>query len=116
MLQQLQQLTDTLYSPHYIRCVKPNSMLKPAIFESFSVMQQLRCSGVLERLSESLLLVIPLVGHFLNFLNRFGILAPEVLELNCDEKIACTRILEKIGLLGFSDKENKGFPKNWSDG
>lgn len=53
---------------------------------------------------------------FSEFLNRFGILAPEVLELNCDEKIACTRILEKIGLLGFSDKENKGFPKNWSDG
>lgn len=44
---QLQQLMDTLNStePHYIRCVKPNNELKPAILESNNVMQQLR-SGV----------------------------------------------------------------------
>ena len=29
--------------PHYIRCVKPNNVLKPAIFENFNVIQQLRC-------------------------------------------------------------------------
>lgn len=44
---QLQQLMDTLNStePHYIRCVKPNNELKPAILDSNNVMQQLR-SGV----------------------------------------------------------------------
>lgn len=42
---QLQQLMDTLNStePHYIRCVKPNNQLKPAIFENNNVLQQLRC-------------------------------------------------------------------------
>jgi hypothetical protein len=29
--------------PHYIRCVKPNNILKPAIFENFNIIQQLRC-------------------------------------------------------------------------
>jgi len=43
--QQLQALMETLNStePHYIRCVKPNNVLKPAIFENINVMQQLRC-------------------------------------------------------------------------
>lgn len=42
---QLQSLMETLNStePHYIRCVKPNSLLKPAIFENINIMQQLRC-------------------------------------------------------------------------
>lgn len=44
---QLQQLMDILNStePHYIRCIKPNSDLRPEIFENVSVLQQLR-SGV----------------------------------------------------------------------
>jgi hypothetical protein len=29
--------------PHYICCVKPNNLLKPAIFENQNVLQQLRC-------------------------------------------------------------------------
>ena len=42
---QLQSLMETLNStePHYIRCVKPNNVLKPAIFENFNIIQQLRC-------------------------------------------------------------------------
>ena len=42
---QLQQLMETLNAtePHYIRCVKPNNLLKPAIFENSNIMQQLRC-------------------------------------------------------------------------
>ncbi|KAM0846126.1 hypothetical protein ACQ4PT_055878 [Festuca glaucescens] len=42
---QLTSLMETLNStePHYIRCVKPNNVLKPAIFENVNVMQQLRC-------------------------------------------------------------------------
>jgi hypothetical protein len=43
--QQLQALLEILSStePHYIRCVKPNNLLKPAIFEHKNVLQQLRC-------------------------------------------------------------------------
>ena len=35
-------------TPHYIRCIKPNSAQAPALLERTSVMQQLRCGGVLE--------------------------------------------------------------------
>ncbi|KAK8962721.1 hypothetical protein KSP40_PGU019918 [Platanthera guangdongensis] len=43
--QQLQSLMETLSTtePHYIRCVKPNTVLKPGIFENFNVLNQLRC-------------------------------------------------------------------------
>ena len=43
--QQLQALLETLSAsePHYIRCVKPNNLLKPAIFENKNVLLQLRC-------------------------------------------------------------------------
>lgn len=42
---QLTSLMETLNStePHYIRCVKPNNQLKPAIFENVNILQQLRC-------------------------------------------------------------------------
>jgi myosin-5 len=41
----LQSLLETLSTtePHYIRCVKPNNLLKPSIFENKNVLQQLRC-------------------------------------------------------------------------
>ncbi|KAG1359672.1 putative Myosin-8 [Cocos nucifera] len=43
--QQLQALLETLNAtePHYIRCVKPNNLLKPAIFKNNNVLQQLSC-------------------------------------------------------------------------
>lgn len=45
--QQLQSLLEALNTtePHYIRCVKPNNLLKPSIFENHNVLQQL-CCGV----------------------------------------------------------------------
>ncbi|KAL0456859.1 UNVERIFIED_CONTAM: Myosin-8 [Sesamum latifolium] len=48
--QQLQSLLETLSAtePHYIRCVKPNNLLKPAIFENSNVLQQLRCGVEIE--------------------------------------------------------------------
>lgn len=43
--QQLQALMETLNltEPHYIRCVKPNSLNRPQIFENASIIHQLRC-------------------------------------------------------------------------
>ncbi|XP_022959885.1 myosin-9 isoform X3 [Cucurbita moschata] len=99
---QLQQLMETLNStePHYIRCVKPNTVLQPAIFENATVMQQLRSGGVLEAVR------IKCAGYpthrtFSEFLSRFGVLAPEVLEGDYEEKVACGKILEKMGLKGY---------------
>ncbi|CAI7889966.1 unnamed protein product [Closterium sp. NIES-53] len=44
---QLAQLMETLNrtEPHYIRCIKPNSKSRPALFEKSMVVEQLR-SGV----------------------------------------------------------------------
>ena len=38
--------------PHYIRCVKPNGLNQPGIFENSNVLHQLRC-GVSDRLREA---------------------------------------------------------------
>ncbi|XP_073005604.1 myosin-11-like isoform X2 [Typha latifolia] len=107
---QLQALMETLNStePHYIRCVKPNNLLKPAVFENVNVMQQLRCGGVLEAIRISCA-GYPTRRTFYEFLHRFGLLAPEVLEGSYDEKIACKKILEKKGLLGFQIGKTKVF-------
>ncbi|KAJ4976160.1 hypothetical protein NE237_001266 [Protea cynaroides] len=42
----MQQLENT--TPHFIRCIKPNSKQLPGLYEQDLVLQQLRCSGVLE--------------------------------------------------------------------
>ncbi|KAK3031660.1 hypothetical protein RJ639_035028, partial [Escallonia herrerae] len=96
---QLQQLMETLNStePHYIRCVKPNNLLRPAIFENVNIMQQLRCGGVLEAIRISCA-GYPTHKTFFEFIDRFSLLAPEVLEGNHDEKDACNKILVKMGL------------------
>ncbi|THU72589.1 hypothetical protein C4D60_Mb04t13790 [Musa balbisiana] len=107
---QLQALMETLNStePHYIRCVKPNNLLKPAVFENLNVMQQLRCGGVLEAIRISCA-GYPTRRIFYEFLHRFGVLAPEILEGNNDEKIACGKILELKGLIGFQIGKTKVF-------
>ncbi|KAL3849947.1 hypothetical protein ACJIZ3_011829 [Penstemon smallii] len=107
---QLQQLMETLNStePHYIRCVKPNNLLKPAIFENVNILQQLRCGGVLEAIRISCA-GYPTRKTFYEFLNRFGLLAPEVMEGNNDEKVACKKILEKMKLAGAQIGKTKVF-------
>ncbi|KAL0726888.1 hypothetical protein Bca4012_022981 [Brassica carinata] len=49
----MNKLEDT--TPHFIRCIKPNSNQLPGIYEENHVLQQLRCCGVLEivRISRS---------------------------------------------------------------
>ncbi|KAG2311288.1 hypothetical protein Bca4012_025720 [Brassica carinata] len=107
---QLQSLMETLNStePHYIRCVKPNNVLKPAIFENLNVIQQLRCGGVLEAIRISCA-GYPTKRTFYEFLNRFGVLAPDVLEGNYDDKVACRMLLDKIGLKGYELGKTKVF-------
>ncbi|KAL1206546.1 Myosin-2 [Cardamine amara subsp. amara] len=54
---QLFKLMNTLEntSPHFIRCIKPNTKQLPRVYEEDLVLQQLRCCGVLEvvRISRS---------------------------------------------------------------
>ncbi|CAN4102059.1 unnamed protein product [Withania somnifera] len=108
--QQLQSLLETLSStePHYIRCVKPNNLLKPSIFENHNVLQQLCCGGVMEAIRISCA-GYPTRRPFYEFLDRFGILSPEVLDGSMDEVTACTRLLEKVGLQGYQIGKTKVF-------
>ncbi|KAM0949717.1 putative myosin ATPase [Dioscorea sansibarensis] len=107
---QLQALLETLSAtePHYIRCVKPNNLLKPAIFENNNVLQQLRCGGVMEAIRISCA-GYPTRRTFYEFIDRFGILAPEVLDGSCDEVTASKRLLEKVDLQGFQIGKTKVF-------
>ncbi|XP_024022505.1 myosin-17 [Morus notabilis] len=107
---QLQSLMETLSvtEPHYIRCVKPNNVLKPAIFENINIIHQLRCGGVLEAIRISCA-GYPTRRTFYDFQNRFGVLAPEVLEANYDDKVACKMILDKRGLKGYQIGKSKVF-------
>lgn len=42
----MQQLENT--TPHFIRCIQPNSKQRPMLFEHDLVSHQLKCCGVLE--------------------------------------------------------------------
>ncbi|KAI3449846.1 hypothetical protein Pfo_006511 [Paulownia fortunei] len=108
--QQLQALLETLSAtePHYIRCVKPNNLLKPAIFENHNVLQQLRCGGVMEAIRISCA-GYPTKRPFFEFVDRFGILSPEVLDGSTDEVAVCKRLLEKVGLEGYQIGKTKVF-------
>ncbi|AQK97824.1 Myosin family protein with Dil domain [Zea mays] len=107
---QLHELMETLSStePHYIRCIKPNSVLKPGIFENTNVLQQLRCSGVLEAIRISCA-GYPTRKQFHDFLHRFCVLAPEILKEKNDEKVSCQKILDKMGLQGYQIGRTKVF-------
>ncbi len=40
--------------PHYVRCIKPNELKSYQHFNGISVLRQLKCSGVLETITNSL--------------------------------------------------------------
>ncbi|KAH0872425.1 hypothetical protein HID58_069787 [Brassica napus] len=46
LFQLMQRLGNT--TPHFIRCIKPNNVQSPGLYEQGLVLQQLRCCGVLE--------------------------------------------------------------------
>ncbi|KAJ4842072.1 hypothetical protein Tsubulata_039966 [Turnera subulata] len=110
--QQLQALMETLSAtePHYIRCVKPNSLNRPQKFENLSILHQLRCGGVLEAVRISLA-GYPTRRTFSEFVDRFGLLAPEFLDGSCsyDEKAWTEKILMKLKLENFQLGKTKVF-------
>ncbi|XP_020880156.1 myosin-16 isoform X2 [Arabidopsis lyrata subsp. lyrata] len=107
---QLQQLMETLNStePHYIRCVKPNNLLQPTVFDNANVLHQLRSGGVLEAIRVKCA-GYPTNRTFIEFLNRFLILAPEILKGEYEADVACKWILEKKGLTGYQIGKSKVF-------
>ncbi|CAM8979435.1 unnamed protein product [Rhodiola kirilowii] len=63
-------------TPHFIRCIKPNSVQSPGVYEQGLVLQQLRCCGVLEvvRISRS---GFPTRVTHQKFARRYGFLLLE---------------------------------------
>ncbi|XP_050896749.1 myosin-6 [Lathyrus oleraceus] len=108
--QQLQSLLETLSAtePHYIRCVKPNNLLKPGIFENNDVLQQLRCGGVMEAIRISCA-GYPTRKNFDEFVQRFSIMEPKVLKSCPDEMTACKRLLDKANLKDYQIGKTKVF-------
>ncbi|KAL8153801.1 hypothetical protein V2J09_011561 [Rumex salicifolius] len=74
LFQLMQRLGNT--TPHFIRCIKPNSVQSPGIYQQSLVLQQLRCCGVLEvvRISRS---GFPTRVTHQKFARRYGFLLLE---------------------------------------
>lgn len=74
LFQLMQRLENT--TPHFIRCIKPNNLQLPGIYEQGLVLQQLRCCGVLEvvRISRS---GYPTRMSHQKFARRYGFLLLE---------------------------------------
>ncbi|XP_019443127.1 PREDICTED: myosin-15-like isoform X2 [Lupinus angustifolius] len=108
--QQLQALMETLKStePHYIRCVKPNSLNQPQMFVNASVIHQLRCGGVLEAVRISLA-GYPTRRTYSEFINRYGVIALEFMDGSHDDKGATEKILRKLKLENFQLGRSKVF-------
>ncbi|KAG5018521.1 hypothetical protein JHK87_014376 [Glycine soja] len=108
--QQLQSLMETLNTtePHYIRCVKPNSLNRPQKFENTSVIHQLRCGGVLEAVRISLA-GYPTRRIYSEFVDRFGLIAPEFMDGSYDDKAVTLKILQKLKLENFQLGRTKVF-------
>ncbi|XP_078448570.1 myosin-1-like [Wolffia australiana] len=74
LFQLMQRLENT--TPHFIRCIKPNSFQVPGAYEQKLILQQLRCCGVLEvvRISRS---GFPTKVSHQKFAKRYGFLLLE---------------------------------------
>ncbi|XP_021896862.1 myosin-1 isoform X2 [Carica papaya] len=74
LFQLMQRLENT--TPHFIRCIKPNNLQSPGLYEQGLVLQQLRCCGVLEvvRISRS---GFPTRMSHQKFARRYGFLLLE---------------------------------------
>ena len=101
---QLGELMSKLNStePHYIRCIKPNAASKPATFDGSSVLQQLRCGGVLEAIRISCA-GYPSRKPIEVFLARYGLLDPRSASLYFEgrEKEALQGILQTVRIDGW---------------
>ncbi|XP_035730491.1 myosin heavy chain, muscle isoform X45 [Vespa mandarinia] len=98
--EQLNNLMTTLRAtqPHFVRCIIPNEMKQPGVIDSYLVMHQLTCNGVLEgiRICRK---GFPNRMVYPDFKLRYKILAPAAVD-KCggDPKKAAAAILEGSGL------------------
>ncbi|CAN6453397.1 unnamed protein product [Victoria cruziana] len=84
-------------TPHFIRCIKPNNLQLPALYDKDLVLQQLRCCGVLEvvRISRS---GYPTRMTHQHFARRYGFLLLDRVEPQ-DPLGVSVAILQKFNIL-----------------
>jgi myosin heavy subunit len=88
-------------SPHFVRCLKPNTSQEPYNFQTDFVLTQLRYTGVLETVR------IRREGYsyrptFAEFVNRFRILAFAPSAAVADSPDSCKRIVAAAGIKDFA--------------
>ncbi|AEE76313.1 myosin 1 [Arabidopsis thaliana] len=95
LFQLMQRLGNT--TPHFIRCIKPNNIQSPGVYEQGLVLQQLRCCGVLEVLCKG-----PYKRFFIiAILHQFNIL-PEMYQ------VGYTKLFFRTGQIGvLEDTRNR---------
>ncbi|CAK4660909.1 hypothetical protein LEN26_019408 [Aphanomyces euteiches] len=64
---------------HYVRCIKPNSVKSPSVFHHESVVDQLRCAGVIEAIRVSRSAYPSRLPHA-DCIKNYAILAPALLD------------------------------------
>ncbi|XP_065176770.1 unconventional myosin-IXb-like isoform X4 [Sycon ciliatum] len=99
--------------PHFVRCIKPNSLLVPDSFDDKLVVQQLRYTGVLEttRIRQ---LGYPTRLDFGTFLERYSCLQPfsqyKASRHSCPEdNQRCCVLLDSLGIKDYAIGETKVF-------
>ncbi|XP_069801991.1 unconventional myosin-XIX isoform X2 [Dendropsophus ebraccatus] len=73
----LETLMNTLFgtTPHYIRCIKPNTACKPLMFSNEEVLSQLEACGIVETIHISAA-GFPVRISFQSFVKRYELLLP----------------------------------------
>ena len=100
---------------HFVRCIKPNLIKAPGVWEDEIVSKQLRCSGVMEAVRVIAAGYPDRVPHS-EILGRFAALIPSEERPSADkegEKIAASRTLQ---LLKLEPKEFSTLPAEWKPG
>eukprot|EP00210_Caulerpa_lentillifera_P001139 g1097.t1 len=99
---QLADLMTSLHtmSPHYIRCIKPNSLNKALLFENAYNLHQLRCGGVLEAIRISCA-GYPSKRFYEDFVDHFWMLAPSQFHQGMEEKELSKLIVDNAGLKDY---------------
>jgi len=116
--EQLGKLMTTLYNttPHFIRCILPNHEQVPGKIEDATVLDQLRCNGVLEgiRITRK---GFPNRVIYAEFIKRYYLLSKVVKRNEADPRSAAGRLLDEIKvdpkMYRFGSPSCSSKPVNW---